>query len=468
MFELGIWITSEFKAGGLNVYTILPFLHVADFFGFAPNSTNVIDIARSIQTVIIGGSTSVFIYLSGKKLFKGEAYGYVSGILFIVSPGFYAYSRFAYPDHFIYFFSAGVLYFLIRYLDNKLKTDLILAAVFASLALSVKYTGVFLFVPIIIATYLGTAPKANSLSRLKNGLLSLGWPIAISGFIFILINLSALLQPKLFINGILFNSSNYNNFSGQFFENLTYYFIASYGISFGLLGSPLILMGLFDQFKKNWGVFLILVSFPMTFMFYLSTFGLSLNRNISIALPFLIIPLVASIKLLVNKFATGGFKVRLFVSFILIFAIGFGTGQFFYSLYRDFHKDSSVLANKWIGENLDGFAVIGINSGCSGESPADGFGFETVHDPEISQNLSIYVLNSYWDNPFSPYYRDSRPYWLELDQKYIHFYHFNDKRIAVFPKNRIIIERLVPAGYVLEKIFSSNGPDIIIIRKETE
>jgi 4-amino-4-deoxy-L-arabinose transferase-like glycosyltransferase len=112
MFELGIWITSEFKAGGLNVYTLLPFLHVADFFEFAPNSTNVIDLARSIQTVIIGGSTSVFIYLSGKKLFKSESYGYVSGIFFIVSPGFYAYSRFAYPDHFIYFFRLEFYIFL--------------------------------------------------------------------------------------------------------------------------------------------------------------------------------------------------------------------------------------------------------------------------------------------------------------------------------------------------------------------
>ena len=124
------------------------------------------------------------------------------------------------------------------------------------------------------------------------------------------------------------------------------------------------------------------------------------------------------------------------------------------------------MAHNWIDENVDKSVTVGINSGCSGESPADGLGIKTVNDPEISQNLPIYVLNSYWDHPFIPFYRDSRPYWLELDQKYIHFYHFNDKRIVFFPEEEISIQRLVPSGYALEKIFTSNGPDIIIIRKD--
>lgn len=469
MFELGTWITTEFKAGGINVYTILPLLHIANFFGLAPNSTNVIDIARVFQTLIIGGSTSVFIYLSAKKLFKSEAYGYVAGILFILSPGLYAYSRFAYPDHFIYFFSAGVLYFLIRYLDYNFKTDLILAAVFASLAFSVKYSGIFLFVPIILSAYLVARPKDKLLSRLKNSLLNLGWPLTIASFTLLVTNISALLQPKLFIAGVLSNAENYNNFSGRFYENVVYYLIASYGISFGLLSFPFILMGLLVQYRNNWNVFLILVSFPLALMFYLSTYGLALNRNISIVLPFIVIPLTASIKYLMFKFVHGGFKVRLIVSCAMILVIGFGTGQFLYSLKKDFNnKDSSALAHNWIDENLDRTAIIGINSACNGDSPAQNLGFETVYDPEISQQLSIYVLTSYWDHPFIPYYRDSRPYWLELDQKYIHFYHFSDKRIMVFPKNKPSIEELVPMGYVLEKSFESNGPDILILRKVTD
>jgi hypothetical protein len=343
-----------------------------------------------------------------------------------------------------------------------------LAAVFASLALSVKYTGIFLFVPIIIATYLGSAPKAKPFSRLRSGLMNLVFPLGIAVSILMVVNLSALLEFELFKEAIIFNSNNYGNFSGGFVSNLTYYLVTSYGISFGLLSLPLILMGLFHQYKKNSELFLVLVSFPMTLMLYLSTLGLALNRNISITLPFIVVSLTAAIKLLVSKFANGGFKVRIVVSTFIALVVGFGAGQFFYSLHRDFQKDSSILAHNWIGQNLNRSMIIGINSGCSGESPADGLGFVTVNDPEISQRLPIYVLNAYWENPFTPYYRDSRPFWLELDQKYIHFYHFADRRMIVSPIDKSSFEELVPVGYVLEESFTSNGPDILILRRITE
>ncbi len=436
--------------------------------GVTPNTNNVVDIARTIQPIIIGGSTSVLIYLSSKKIFKSEIYGYLSAILFAVSPGVYAYSRFAYPDHYVYFFSAAVMYFLIRYLDNQLKKDLVLAAVFTSLAFSVKYSGIFLLVPVMVATHFGVTSNANRLSRLKISLLDARWPLAFACLAFFIVNLSAFLQPKLFIDGLLFNSSNYASFSGGFFENFVYYFIILCGISFGMLSLPFLLMGWFELYRKNIEIFVVLISFPLALMLYLSTLGLALNRNMSIALPFVVIPLTAAIKFLVNGFKAQNRTRRITVSLAISLVIGAGALQFSQSFQRDFQSDSRVVAHKWIDENLDRELIIGTNEFCSGHSPAHGLGFETIQDASFSKNLPLYVVNSYWNSPFDPYYKEATPYWLELDQKYIHFYHFNDTKVSRFARDETRIEDLVPAGYFLVKSFTSNGPDVLILRKEPE
>ena len=107
----------------------------------------------------------------------------------------------------------------------------------------------------------------------------------------------------------------------------------------------------------------------------------------------------------------------------------------------------------------------GIQHLCSGESPADGLGFVTVNENETSEVLQIYSLNEYWENPFTSYCKDSRPFWLELDEKYIHFYHFTYKKITFCPHDKARIEELVPEGYILRKSFTANGSDASILRR---
>ena len=464
MFNEGTFITNEFRAGAINSLSILPFLHVANLLGITPDPVNVVLIGRMVQTLLIGGLTSIFLYLTGLKLFSRRIFGILSALVFIISPSVYAYSRFAYPDHYVYFFSAGVLYFLTRYLQGE-RSNFVLssAIVLGALGFSVKYSGLFLAVPIIVAMFIGANTDGRGVNRTRNFGVDLLKLFGLGSITLLIVNYSAVANPRLFMDGLMYNSNNYANFPGTFSGAFSYYFFSAYVISFSFLGVLLISIGHLYVYQKFRSFFWVLISFPLSLMTYLSTLGLVLNRNVSILIPFIVISITAGIKFVTEDFSKKKISLRVSILSLLVVSTVVCLIQLTHSVNRDLKQDSRILAQRWISENVEKSTTIGTNEFCSGVSPADNAGFTTVLDGNFEQKLPVYVLNSYWHSPLSPYYQNSIPFWLQFDQKYIHFYHFNDREILRLPKiGRNIID-YIPSGYRLEEFISSNGPDIVIV-----
>jgi hypothetical protein len=72
--------------------------------------------------------------------------------------------------------------------------------------------------------------------------------------------------------------------------------------------------------------------------------------------------------------------------------------------------------------------------------------------------LDYYVINSFW---FSPIFRH---YETKSDQRYFHYYRFLNYGNPLFRQHTDITE-LIPSNYVIEKVFSGDGPEIVVLRR---
>jgi hypothetical protein len=78
-------------------------------------------------------------------------------------------------------------------------------------------------------------------------------------------------------------------------------------------------------------------------------------------------------------------------------------------------------------------------------------------------NLPVYVFNSYWTGPLSPSYRETKPFWQELEQKQIHFYHFGDRDLLKNSDRSKNLEDYVLKDYKVVKRISEAGPEVVIL-----
>jgi len=158
-----------------------------------------------------------------------------------------------------------------------------------------------------------------------------------------------------------------------------------------------------------------------------------------------------------------GNNAAIFCAFIFFAQPSYAFGT---SALHDLKQDSRIPASSWIKENIPNGTVIGIeNRNCSNVSPAVTAGFQTEIDAFLDQKKEYYVFVSYWETPFDDFYRKNVGIFQVVDQKYLHFYHFNDKTIFRLPKEKLSLNDLTPTGYEIIKVISSNGPDVIILKR---
>ena len=462
MLSENTWITEEFRAGGLNTYLILVALIFSQKFGLFPAHVDVIDVARAVETIALGSATSIFIYLSAIKIYEKRSAGIVAGLVFVLAPGSIAYSRYAYPDHYVYFFSSAVLYYLIRFLKDPTKLSHIAAAgFFSGMAISVKYSAVFLSIPILVAIVTGLHSKLrfDFRSFAKHlAVLCLSTMLALLVF-----NFSAFINPREFLAGFFFNVENYSSSTGSFLSGMSYYLIVAFVIYFGIPTLPLWIVGIWRIQKEKQVFFGTLMLFPIALVAYLGSLGLVLNRNMSIAIPFIVIPISGGILYIFSGVFVGKSALRMMIRALFTVAIILSIVQASYGYIRDLRTDSRLVANQWIKNNLNGVETAGINEFCSGQSPASGVITKLVNDPSMEMMLPVYIINSYWTSPLDPFYRQTKPYWQQLEQKQIHFYHFGDRDLIKRSNGGSNFEAYVPGNYEVIKRISGAGPEIIIL-----
>jgi hypothetical protein len=282
---------------------------------------------------------------------------------------------------------------------------------------------------------------------------------AASVITFIAFNPGVIWRRKEFVRDWKFNLNNYdrpsNGIGGIFF----------YGDqlalrSLGVVAFLFAIIGALHLVKVNKAVAISLLSFPAALVFTLGRSGLAINRNISSAIPIIAVLAAVGCGKCIQMVAKPTAEHRVLrtgvvLSFLLFQPI-VETGT---ALIHDFSPDSRKIAQPWLDAYLPANATVGVNEFCSGPPPIGRKDLSIVSDPMMQNSLDFYVINSYWNSPFVDSYKHIG------EQKYFHFYRFNDVEIRGYLNSRPNLAAKVPSGYQIEHVFSSNGPDIIVLKR---
>ncbi len=450
--ESGNPVTQIFRAGGLNIYPPFFFSQFLKTIGLDVNNYSNFIVLSRILMIILSSATVYVLFKIVSLITDNSTAQKLTILAFIFSPYVLSLSRQWYPDHFIVFFVSLFLYYLIRNSNQSFnKHDYLKLNICFALLLSVKYTSL-VFLPLLwLVVY-----RNLLITPLRKRILKVNmWGLTL----FLTINFSIFFHPRKFLTDFLFNLTNYGKSEGIHFAGISYNFIVLFVLVFGILGFPLILAGAKLAFDSKFSQILLLFSFIC--FFYLISMGqaiLVLNRNLMIFVPLILVFIgLGSARLWESKkriFTLGRFLVT-----VAFFASALNVSYIF---LHDFQTDSRVLAANNMTRIIPSESTVGINEACSGSSPAQVAGFRTLYDPFLKEQLPYYVLNSYWPGPYQGLY-SKHGILQEFDQKYIHFHLFSNTefwKLSFTTRDWDIVN-----GYEVIKVYNSNGPDVIVLRK---
>lgn len=468
MYAGETWRTVEFRSGPFNTYpvvllaSLLPLLDQAQF----------LLLGRIFYAVILSSATLLVVAAATKTLFARRDIALVAAAGFVISPTALAISRYWYPDHYLVFFAALMLFWMARLVTAKRSwVEYAALGVSWGLGLTVKYT--FLFVGLAVAITLIIAWRQNEAWRGVRGavraLVGNGAIVGVAALItFAVLNVSAFVDPVKFQHDLLFNFQNYGR-EGASIWGITFYLFLLFVLTIGLVGLIGFVVGTVKLVRTSWPLAALLLGFPLVMIAYLGIQGLVINRNIYIAFVFVLPVFALGLVALIERLAVAKRPMRIVGLSALVVAVGVQVAVLGAVAIRDLQPDSRVLAQEWIDENIPASATVGMNEFCSGASPALNLP-NLVRDPAMDEGLDYYVINTYWDSPLNPAYRGRSAIEFAVDQEYLHFYFINDRGLPLyyvtqFFTPRITPDEAVPEGYELEKVFSSNGPDILVLRR---
>lgn len=452
--QSGSHVTQIFRAGGLNIYPPIYISRILKILGIDVNEYSNFVILSRILMIVLSSATVYVLFKIAFLLTDNIKAQKFTVLAFVLSPYVLSLSRQWYPDHFIVFFVSLFLYYLIQNSDQDFnKNNYLKLNISFALLLSIKYTSL-VFLPLLwLVVYKDLLKTISGKSILKINILGL--------VAFLIINFSIFFHPRKFLTDFLFNLTNYGRSEGIHYAGISYNFVVLFFLVFGILGFPIILLGAKIAFNSRFSQILFMFSFIC--FFYLISMGqaaLVLNRNLMIFVPLILLFIgFGSAKL----WESHG-RIFTFAKFLVTAAFFAGALNVSYIFFHDFQTDSRVLAANDITRIIPSESTVGINEACSGSSPAQEAGFKTLYDPFLKEQLPYYVLNSYWPGPYQGLYSKSGVL-QEFDQKYIHFYLFSNTefwKLSFSTRDWDIVN-----GYEVIKVYNSNGPDVIVLRKLT-
>lgn len=380
--------------------------------------TNIFIIARSIS-VFLSIATGYLTYLIGKKIF-GRLSGIIAFLFLILSPGFVTWSHFSTVDiTFIFLFTLST-YHCIQIIDKPKKHNYLLAGIFAGLAVSTKYTGLYLGLLILIAHFCSMV-KQYGAPKIKN-ILGFIYSKYLFIAIFLLVLCFFAINPFILVN----LGESKRQFAGilafaQSFQGAKYVFLdwrVIHGLN-SIFGTPALIAGALSVFflvikpkEKKYYILYIFISI-MLYLIYVNSLSWSAPRYLIIVLPFMAIA--------VGHFCTSIMKINKSLKIataILISGILIYQATLSVCVGLSFANDPKVQAKQWVMSNI---------------SPD-----EIIHSHGLPAYVDLHLPSNYRvDNIFSPILRSP---------------------------NTLMRDIAVPSGELEDFLteYSKNGPDYII------
>lgn len=280
--------------------------------------------------------------------------------------------------------------------ETSEKRYYILAGLFTGFTIATKYNGGLIIIPILLAHFLSN--KKERLSG-KNILPTLFFMFA--GFA--LASPYALAHPRNFINSILYAASYYVaggtiGYGGTFIENLWFYlnYLYATGLcskTFAILGSLGVIVAFFRHTRRD----IIILSFPLSYLIFLSLFKCCFTRNLIPILPFIALLgadfSVKSIQKIVKKFSH---KQLSFNVLLILISLALIIGPLKRVILLDHQitqKGTRVESMEWAHSNLPKGSKIAFESFSPplSEEYFKIYGTETL----INHNIEWYQTNGF-------------------------------------------------------------------------
>ena len=456
------FFTKEFRAGGMNIYPAY-FLGLIYTFlkGHIPSLTELILMGRIFYDVILNSLTLFILYFIAQEVLPhNKRFPFLLVSLFVLSPMILGVSRLWYPDHYIIFFSSYALLLFLRLARGLRTTSLLWQTGLAmALVVSSKYTGLFLVIPYVFATFQDWQKNKDHKTHF----------IVFCSFIlsFCLLQSSGFIHPNDFKEGFLFNLKNYQRSETFNFNGIGFYAVILLVTSYGLLSAFLCPLGIICWHRLQKKTTYLLLSFPLFLVLYLGKAGLVINRNMVIALPFLMPFFALGLDFILQKIddTAGGAKKKLTYAVVLMLFFAEPIYKISAQIQNDLQIDSRVLARNWINQYLPMDSIIAHNEFCSGESPAMSPPYTLIRLAELGEKKPDYfVFNSWWGGPFTAYLES---YGLLINPVYssFHYLHINEKNWFSFKHHPSDYQALLQdLNYQVIKEIKTAGPTILIAK----
>jgi len=460
------WVTHEFRSGGFNIYPVLILTKILGYI-YDLSSVDILLIGRYFYLVFLALLSGYGFYKVG-SIVGGNILGVICIALYIISPYVYSISRYWYPDHYIAAAVVWTNYYAIKYykeyLDER-KTLLSCGALFG-VCLSIKYTAILLLFP--IGFYV--VGKIFKFREFKSSCKILGRELAYfavaAAFVWLVFNFSIFYDFHGFLRGFIFNVNNYGPRSYDRLDGIIFYLVTIFVLPLGCLGVILYAVGLKKFPADNYFVPLVSCISVLIYVTVMGTVNIVVNRNSAIIIPFVFPVIAAGLKSMLSDCWDNNLGIRYLSRIIGIVAILINTALVSFCFIEDLNVDSRILARDWILNNIPNNSIVGVNEFCSGESPAPSNAYRIIYDPQFDKKLNYYVINSYWSSKLD-FYSRNKGLIQQWDQKYLHFYNFNDRSVYKYDTNsRGGSSSLVVNDYELIRSFNSNGPDIFIYKRK--
>lgn len=461
MIRSGSLVPQEFRSGSLSILPVFLAVKFCSFFFQRNLSENEITVMARVLLIVFGSALTLLFFRRILEKLQIKSWLLIpAGAVLLLNPTQLSFSRYWYPDHFIVLPSTIFLLACVRIIidrNTSLRSYAYVGLAFA-LIVSTKYTAVsaaICFLPLVTVGL----NKVRRSTQIKTATIRLLTVFGFSVTSFSLINYGIFFHYSKFVLDFKFNLQNYSQLAGGIVP-LQFYAWMLIVAPFGLFGLPWIVLGMRSIWNSSRTLLITILPFLMILLIGLARSGLTTSRNIAIGLPFITLFLVVGI----NQWTSDSFvgrrsflAIRISLPFLMLSPIA---AESLRSIQSDIQTDSRDQAVTWVRKNIPTNVSLGSNEFCSGLSPGDVAGFKTTIDPTFSLRLDYYLLNSYWDSPLSPYYQS------HSNQKFFHFYRLKNSSVPFrFPN--LDKTNFIPRGYEIIKVLSGDGPEIIVLRRNS-
>lgn len=361
MHAIDTWLPPAFLAGGVSYYLPLLGARLVTSLTAAPYDPVLhVIVARAITVVLLGALTPVIVWRIGTRFLDARA-GIAAALLATLSPMALGLSRIHYPDHYLPFFAAALLYCawaLVR--SPHALAYYVACGALVGMLVSVKYTGGLLAL-LLLAAHVLRAREQRSVRALFAPELALAGLVGAAAFV--VCNPFIVIEYPAFLAALRFHREHYG--AGHIgLEALNgYRFHAELLLltSFGVLGVIPWLVGLMRSLRSAERL-LFLALPPLAFVLLLGSYKAAINRNVSGVLPMVFLAMGLGLAYLLERTA----RVTLVRAAVVVLLLAEPVVRTGWSLANDFQPDGRAAAARWISAHVPHGSVVGYSAACWG------------------------------------------------------------------------------------------------------